>query len=248
MSTPAASTEQQTRGGAPHGAPVIQQFVNFRFFHIDAVWRSLPKAEREKHKKEFTELCRSFEDRMILRSYSTVGIRGECEFFLWRIAENLETIQELSSRMLQSSLGPYISIPHSFLAMTKRSMYIDRHGHPGSEGDRTRVVPGKAKYLFVYPFVKNRQWYALPKAQRQELMDEHIKIGHKYTSVKIHTTYSFGLDDQEFTLAFESDSPGDFLNLVMELRESRASSYTERDTPIFTGIAKPLSEILDQLG
>jgi chlorite dismutase len=80
------------------------------------------------------------------------------------------------------------------------------------------------------------------------MMDEHIRIGSKYRSVKLHTTYSFGLDDQEFVVAFETDYPSDFLDLVQELRETKASSYTLRDTPMFTCRARTLSECLEALG
>jgi nitrite reductase/ring-hydroxylating ferredoxin subunit len=103
-------------------------------------------------------------------------------------------------------------------------------------------------YLFVYPFVKTRAWYALPKEERQRMMDAHIAIGRKYPTVKLNTTYSYGLDDQEFVVAFETDEPADFLDLVMELRETEASSYTERDTPIFSCLAMGLGETLDTLG
>src|SRR2546423_1669724 len=106
----------------------------------------------------------------------------------------------------------------------------------------------EAKHEFVYPFVKTREWYSLPVEQRQEMMDEHIRVGTKYRSVKLHTTYSFGLDDQEFVVAFETDYPSDFLDLVQELREAKASRYTLRDTPMFTCRQLPLAECLDELG
>lgn len=80
------------------------------------------------------------------------------------------------------------------------------------------------------------------------MMDEHIRIGSKYPSVRLHTTYSFGLDDQEFVVAFETDKAEDFLDLVMELRESQGSRYTLRDTPIFTCVTKPMAEILREVG
>ena len=131
--------------------------------------------------------------------------------------------------------------------MTRHSIYVDKHVHPGQEGKRGQMVPGESKYLFIYPFVKTRDWYRLPKEKRQELMDEHIRVGHKYPSVKLNTTYSFGLDDQEFVLAFETDQPADFLDLVMELRETEASRYTLRDTPVFTCLKKPLEMILKGL-
>src|SRR5437773_2079904 len=112
---------------------------------------------------------------------------------------------------------------------------------------RTNIIPGKRKFLFVYPFVKTRDWYLLPLEKRQVVMDEHIKMGNKYPSVKLNTTYSFGLDDQDFVVAFESDEPKDFLDLVMELRETESSKFTQRDTPIFTCIQMPMERILDQL-
>src|SRR5204862_6549054 len=99
-----------------------------------------------------------------------------------------------------------------------------------------------------YPFVMTRAWYTLPCAERQLMMNKHISTGHKYTSVKINTTYSFGLDDQEFVLAFETDEPADFLDLVQELRETEASSFTLRDTPIFTCRQRTLAECLDAIG
>ena len=118
---------------------------------------------------------------------------------------------------------------------------------PSGEGSRLFMTPGKSKYCFVYPFIKSRAWYALNERARQEAMNEHIKTGHKYQSVRINTTYSYGLDDQEFVLAFESDEPKDFLDLMMDLRETRASAFTIKDTPTFTGIHRPIGDILDLL-
>jgi chlorite dismutase len=131
--------------------------------------------------------------------------------------------------------------------MTKRSMYIDKD-NPEHVEDRLHIVPGQSNYLFVYPFVKTREWYTRSAEQRQEMMDEHIRVGSKYKSVKLHTTYSFGLDDQEFVVAFETDEPADFLDLVQELRESKASSFTLRDTPMFTCRQRTMAECLDALG
>ncbi len=228
-----------------------RQYINFAFYKIDPAWRRLPATEREAGKREFLAVYEDFSDRLLLVSYSLVGIRPEAEFMIWRIgppATGLELFQEMSGRILKSGLGRYLHTPYSYLSMTRRSIYLREHRHAGQEDARLEIVPGRARYLFVYPFVKSRDWYMLPMHIRQRMMNEHIEIGHKYPSVKIHTTYSFGLDDQEFVLAFESDSPEDFLDLVMELRESLASKYTVRDTPIFTCVARPIADILDSLG
>ncbi len=223
-----------------------RQYVNFRFCKVNPLWFRLSESEKEKGRKEFQEAAESFRSKGTLFTYSLLGIRAETDFLLWRITERLEDIEEMSSALLQTGFGKYLSTPHSFLSMTKRSIYVDKHVHPDQEGKRGRVVPGEHKYLFIYPFVKMRDWYRLPKEKRQELMDEHIRVGHKYPSVRLNTTYSFGLDDQEFVVAFETDQPSDFLDLVMELREVEASRYTLRDTPIFTCIQKPLEALLKE--
>ena len=227
---------------------VNRQSVNFAFYKVDPAWRRLPKEEREASKKEFGAAVEEWRQRMLLISYSTVGLRPETDFMLWRIADSLDLLQEMSRQLNRTALGAYLTTPYSFVAMTKRSIYVDKHVHPGQEGRRAAIVPGEYRYLFVYPFVKTRDWFLLPIEQRQEMMDVHIKVGHQFPSVKLNTTYSFGLDDQEFVVAFESDKPGDFVDLVMALRETEGSRFTLRDTPIITCIRKPIHETLDDLG
>jgi chlorite dismutase len=225
-----------------------RQYVNFAFYKVDPAWRRLSEEERSRGKQEFARIVEEFSGKIIVIPYTTVGIRGDCDFMLWRIGYELELFQEMSSKLLTTGLGKYLASPYSYLSMTKRSIYVDHHVHEGQESRRLHIVPGKSKYIFVYPFVKKREWYLLTKTARQGMMDEHIEIGHKYPSVKLNTTYSFGLDDQEFVVAFETDKPEDFLDLVMELRNAEASRYTERDTPIFTCVMKSLKEMLDTLG
>ena len=95
--------------------------------------------------------------------------------------------------------------------------------------------------------MKVRPWYALSEEERQRAMDEHIRVGAGFASIHNHTTYSFGIDDQEFMTAFECDEPADFMHLMLTLRESEASRYTERDTPIFVGQAMEIRAALDAL-
>ena len=226
-----------------------RQYVRYLFFKVRPEWRARSAEEREADKRSAVAVFEQFTPKMVvLRTYSTVGSRGDCDFMVWAVSERLDDFTELAQALNTSALGPYLETPYSYLAMTKRSIYVDEHRHPGQEGTRTRIKVGKARYLFVYPFWKTRPWYRLPAAERQAMMSEHIRVGHKYPSVKINTAYSFGLDDQEFVVAFETDSPADFLDLVMELRESEASSYTLRDTPIFTCTWMQPGETLDAIG
>ena len=135
---------------------IIRQHVNFRFFRTLPEWRRLSDAEKNKGKKEFEAIVKKYQSKMIILSYSLVGLRAEADFMLWRISEQLEDFNEMSAELLKTGLGKYIQIPYSYLAVTKRSMYVDKHQHEGSEASRAKVVPGNAKYLFVYPFINQR--------------------------------------------------------------------------------------------
>lgn len=229
--------------------PIRRQFVSFSFYKVSEGFRVLPAAERAAAKASFVQAAESFRKDGILLSYSTLGFRSDVDLMLWRISYDLDSLQRSASALLKSGMGPWVRAHASYLAMTKRSTYIDKHAHPGeTEESRTNILPGKFKYIFVYPFVKSREWYLLSKEARQRVMDEHIRVGNLYPSVKLNTTYSFGLDDQEFVVAFETDSPQDFLDLVMALRETEGSKYTIRDTPIYTCRLMELPAALDLLG
>ena len=246
---PSAATASRPQGaGAGGGGPAIQrQFVNFSFYKLDPAFRRLGDHEKIQARSEFLKVVAQRREGLISLSYSTAGLRPDCDFLLWRIAMSPDAFQAQTQAINKTRLGAYLTTPWSFVSMTKRSMYIDKLDPHHTAESRTHVIPGKRKYLFVYPFVKTRDWYLLPLEERQAIMDVHIKVGNKYPSVKLNTTYSFGLDDQDFVVAFETDEPRDFLDLVMALRETQSSKYTQRDTPIFTCVQMPMANILDQL-
>jgi chlorite dismutase len=227
---------------------IARQYVNFMFFRTDRAFRHLPDAERASAKSELAEILRRYKERMMILTYSTVGLKSAVDFMFWRIGYDLDAFQQMAADINKSAMGRYLDVPFSYLAMTKHSQYVDEHVHEGQEGRRLTIVPGKRKYIFVYPFVKTRDWYLLPRSERQRIMNEHIAIGHKYPSVKINTTYSFGLDDQDFVVAFETDVPADFLDLVQDLRETESSKYTARDTPMYTCRRASIEEIVEEIG
>lgn len=185
---------------------------------------------------------------LTLRAYSLVGIRGDADALLWTITDDIADIQAFVSRVLGTPLGGYLDISYSYLALSRKSEYVGKHRHPDQEGTQLVREPTDQPYLFVYPFTKKREWYSLPFEERQRMMGAHFKKGHDYPTIKIHTGYSFGLDDQEFVLAFGGDDPGEFMDLVNELRSSEASKYTEVETPIFTCVRKDPADLVDEWG
>lgn len=241
-------TASETQPARPAETAVARQFVNFMFFRADRAFRSLDAAAKDEARREFAAIVERYTGPMMILPYSTVGLKAGVDFMLWRIGYDIDPFQQMVADIHRSLLGRYLDIPFSYLAMTKHSQYVDEHVHEGQEGRRLRIVPGKRPFLFVYPFVKTRDWYLLPMAERQRIMNEHIAIGHKYPRVKINTTYSFGLDDQDFVVAFEADSPAEFLDLVQELRETESSKYTVRDTPMYTCRRSTTEDILASLG
>ena len=225
-----------------------RQYIRYSFYKVDPEWRRLEASVKEANRRELAAVIDELSDQMLIRSYSTVGTRADTDLALWTVAPELDQLQVLATRMFSTAMGRYLNTAYSYLAMTRKSVYIEKHEHLQQEGSRLSIQPQGSKHLFVYPFVKTREWYLLPQEQRQQMMDSHIAVGHKYPSVKINTSYSFGLDDQEFVLSFEGDEPSDFLDLVMELRETQASKYTLRDTPIFTCTSMEIEDALRSVG
>ena len=213
--------------------------VKYTFLKVDPAWRRLPDEQRAADERALAAACEDFAAERLLRAFSTVGTRGDADMMLLTQATNLERIHEFHVVLTQSGLMKWCSVPHSFLAMTKPSEYSDE--------SRLEVRPAHGKYLFVYPFVKTREWYGLPAEERWRIMQEHIKVGREFPRIDLNTSYSFGLDDQEFVVAFEGDDPAAFLDLVQKLRTSESSRYTKRDTPTFTCVSCSVERALDAL-
>ena len=217
------------------------QYIAYTFFRVDppgvAADRGAGRGEGRLRRRR-----RGFRGRFeSLRAYSTTGVRPDTDFFLWKITERYDDLGELGAALNATPLAAWLETPYSYLATSKASGV-----HVGAAG--RRIVPKGSPYLVVYPFVKVRPWYALPEADRQRAMDEHMRIGREeFPTIHNHTTYSFGIDDQEFMTAFECDEPADFMHLMLRLRETEASRYTERDTPIFVGQHLPIREALARL-
>jgi chlorite dismutase len=223
-----------------------RQFLNYSFYRLDPVFRRLPADEQREAAAVFVDLVRHWEslEEFILRTYSLVGLRADVDFMLWRISYDPLCFQSMEAAIRRSQLGAYLSQVYSFLSMQRRSPYINKTKGPG-EG--VELMPGQGKYLFVYPFTKKRSWYRLSPHARQGLMDEHIAACSPFKGVRLNTSDSYGLDDQDFIVAFDSDYPQEFVDLVGRLRYTEASLYTERDTPMFVCAKAPIDAILAQL-
>ena len=218
-----------------------RHFVKFTFLKVDPSWRLREPELRAQDKREFAAACADFGEDHFLRAYSLVGTRGDCDLMIRASARTLDPIHDLHVLLNQSGLMAHATTPYSYLAMTKESVYSD---------EPTPLAPREGsdrRYLIVYPMWKKREWYRLSPEARMEIMRGHIETGRRYGSIEINTAYSYGLDDQEFVVSFNADEPGEFLDLVHELRGTESSAYTESETPIFTCISASVERALNAL-
>ena len=218
-------------------------FVKLTFLKLDPAWRRRAPEERARDKREFAAACLDFGDDHFLRTYSLVGTRGDADLMVRAVSPNLDAIHELHVVLNQSGIMRYASIPYSYLAMTKFSPYTP-------SGETPPLAPREAsqsRYLIVYPMWKKREWYRLSPDERMRIMRDHIETARRYPGIETNTAYSYGLDDQEFLVSFDADDPGEFLDLVHELRGTESSAYTESETPIFTCISTSVERALNAL-
>lgn len=216
-------------------------YFNFSFFKIDPKWRWMADLAKEESAKEVENVITN--SGIKFRSYSTLGTRDDADFLFWFAAKTVEEIEEVISKLYLTVFGKYIIPSRTYLSCTRPSIYAQK-------GQTLSFVAGNEakKYAVVYPFTKTREWYLLPAEQRQKMMEQHIKTGQKYPEIILNTTYSFGIHDEDFMLAFECDDLRQFQNLIMDLRETQVSRYVVIDTPMIVCINKDIIPLISSLG
>ncbi len=220
------------------------KFVHVLALKVDPAWRRLPDDVRLKDASAFEKAADAAAERVRTFTYSMVGLRADVDLFFWRLSPSVEALEETAAGLLQSGVGRYMTVANAMLGLVRPSTYVKKQ----TTQEQAMFTGARNAYLIVYPFVKTAEWYLLDREARQTMMNEHIKVGHQYPMVQQLLAYSFGLDDQEFIVAYETDDLQAFLDLVHALRMTEGRRYTLRDTPILTGIHRPIREILALLG
>ena len=227
-------------------AATAQQFVNFIFFRVHPDWRKLNYETKRVFKSEFQSVYREFSDDLLLYSYSLVGFDAKAELMFWRIGDALDLIQEMTAKLYRTNLGSYLETADNYLSVTREMMFVN--GDEDGKASRYHIGAGEKKYHFIYPCAKSPEWSDKSGAERDALIEENFMVGRKFSNIKIHLTHAFGFSEQEYIVSFETDEPQDFLALAEELRQTSASSFSLRGTPIYTCRQRSLNECLDALG
>lgn len=215
-------------------------FVQFLFYRLDPAWRRLPDAERFCRATEFAEAVEA-QDGITTYAYNTTGLKAGTDLLLWRHGTSVAGLQAAASRLHHTSLGKYLDISAAYLGLIRPSTYVRRQ----TPQEQAVLSQERGTYLVIYPFTKTIDWHLLGAQTRQGMMNEHIKVGHEYAHIKQVLVHSFGLDDQEFVVAYETEDLLEFQSLVMDLRATDGRKYTLSDTPIYTCVHRPLREALE---
>lgn len=220
-----------------------RRYVQALALGLDPAWRRRPDRERCEDAMAF---CRAVEQvrGVSTFTYSMIGLRPGVEILLWRLAASLQDLEEAAAAALRTGMGRHLSVAESLLGIIQPSQYVKK---PTAQ-EQSLFTGERSRYLIVYPFTKSTEWYLLDQATRQRVMNEHMRVGHRYREVRQLLAYSFGIDDQDFLVAYETDDVAVFSDLVRELRGTESRRSTVRDTPILTGVHRPLDEILAMLG
>ncbi|KRB44874.1 hydrogen peroxide-dependent heme synthase [Terrabacter sp. Root181] len=161
--------------------------------------------------------------------YDVAGLRGDADFMVWWHAETIEQLQSAYHRLLRTELGSHLEPVWSNAALHRPAEFNKSHV-PAFMADEVA-----RKYVCVYPFVRSYEWYLLEDGERRDLLREHGQMARDFPDVRANTIASFALGDYEWLLAFEADELHRIVDLMRELRASRARMHVREEIPFFTG-------------
>jgi len=219
------------------------RYVHALALGLDPAWRRQEKDERCRSAEEFCAAATS-QSGVTTFAYSMIGLKAGVDVLLWSLSPSLEALEERTAGVLRAGMGTWMTARYTFLGMIKPSQYVKR---PTSQ-EQSLFEGERSAYLIVYPFIKSTDWYLLTQEQRQNVMNDHMKVGHGYKQVRQLLAYSFGVDDMDFLVAYETDDLPAFGELVRDLPGTESRRSTVRDTPILAGIHRPIAEITRLLG
>jgi chlorite dismutase len=220
-------------------------FIQALALGLEPAWRRRDDVDRGAEAEALREaLAQGVEDGVGGATYSSIGLEPDVDLLLWRTASSVDALEASAARLLRSGLGRWLVARHSFIGRIRQSQYVRK---PTSQ-EQSVFSGERSRYLVVYPFTKSTEWYLTPAAERQRIMNGHMKVGHRYPAIRQALAYSFGLDDQDFIVAYETDDLSAFGELVYELRGTESRIATVSDTPILVGVHRPIEEILELLG
>ncbi|WP_434743367.1 hydrogen peroxide-dependent heme synthase [Micromonospora sp. SH-82] len=178
------------------------------------------------------------QDVTIRGTYDVSGLRADADLLIWWHSSTSDALQEAYGRFRRTALGRTLTPVWSQMALHRPAEFNRSHIPAFLADERPR------DYVCVYPFVRSYEWYLLPDEERRELLAEHGKMARGYADVRANTVASFALGDYEWMLAFEADELHRIVDLMRDLRASRARRHVREEVPFYTGRRRSVAEIV----
>lgn len=215
---------------------------HFAFFKFKDAYFDLPSGERKELHASWLAGLREASGQVDV--YQVYPAQTDADLLAWSAlnAEDTALPAAFFERFARATnrYRHLVEPVHTLWGLTKPSQYTKTR----STQEIDPFAADRMPYLIVYPFAKTVEWYLMSREARQGMMNEHIKIGKQYPEITQLLLYSFGLQDQEFVVVYETADLGLFSDLVYQLRDTEARRYTERDSPLFTAVYHPPEETL----
>ena len=171
-------------------------------------------------------------------TYDVSAFRADADVMFWWHAPTPELIQEAYAALRRSRLGGVLESVWSVMAVHRPSEFNKSHLPALLTDDQA------GDYICVYPFVRSYEWYLLPPEERSQMLRDHGMAAAGYKDVKANTLASFALGDYEWVLAFEADQLDRIVDLMRDLRDTKARLHVREEIPFFTGPRRELEDIL----
>ncbi len=182
------------------------------------------------------------DDDLVIRGwYDVAGLRADADVMVWWHSASSDALQEAYALLRRTALGRHLVPVWSQMALHRPAEFNRSHVPAFLAGEQAR------DYLCVYPFVRSYEWYLLPEAERRDMLAEHGKMARGFPDVRANTVASFALGDYEWMLAFEADELHRIVDLMRELRGSRARRHVREEVPFYTGRRRSVAELVAAL-
>jgi peroxiredoxin len=177
-------------------------------------------------------------DVVVRGLYDVAGLRADADLMIWWHAPSADLLQDAFGAFRQTALGRHLTPVWSSMALHRPAEFNKSHIPAFLAGEDARA------YVCVYPFVRSYEWYLLPDEERRDMLAEHGRQARGYPDVRANTVASFALGDYEWMLAFEADELHRIVDLMRELRASRARRHVREEVPFYTGRRRDVAELV----
>jgi hydrogen peroxide-dependent heme synthase len=171
----------------------------------------------------------SLEDVQLRGIYDVSGMRADADVMIWLHAPRAEQIQATLREIKRSALGKSLETVWAAMALHRPAEFNKGHVPAFMTGAKPK------DWLCVYPFVRSYEWYLLPEDERRALLVEHGMAGRDFTGILSNTVASFALGDYEWILALESNDLHEIVDLMRDLRSTKARLHVREEIPFYTG-------------